>query len=370
MSIDKNHVSQLMIKQDAGFMVGLLLSLRQLGDKNDIPFLFSSIDFFSLIIYEASQFHIRNSPDISIKLQTDFSETVKQSRQRMKLFDDKVLGIEGIGEFFINTLTPEHQRELSKDHPFPLPKWMWTDIGLYLDASSQIPVGSTHLASFNSGITDPKDFFSNQTSHGLGLHLGSFLKLFADTITYVRMSDISITTKDMRYTQIYSKKYYGSKSEQINAGLAVIDIRLNFLALLSTKIVQWPTLFKWKFLSIYHSVSSLSKFSVSEHYHKLDSKQKESIGRLLKSPIGELMLSDRVIPLRNTLTHYGIDTRINDSEITEDPKELFGLIEACLPEWNYKRLHDFIDEQLNEHLLDMFDIWHQQTDISQSNSND
>jgi hypothetical protein len=360
----QKNIAKLMIKHDASFIIGLLLSLRQFNDKNDIPFLFSSIDFFSLIIYEASQFYSHNDPALKAKLQSDFSETVKQSRQRMKLFDDKVLGIEGIGELFINTLTPEHQRKLSEDHPFPLPKWMWTDIGIYLDVSRQIPVGSTHLASFNSGITNPKDFFSNQVSHGLGQHLGSFLKLFADTITFVRIRDISIATKDMRYKQIYSRKNYGSKDEKINAGLSVIDIRLNFLALLASKIVQWPTLFKWKFLSIYHSISSLDGFSKSEHFNTLDIRQKEAITRVLESPVGKLMLDDRVIPLRNTLTHYGIDTRIDSSKITEDAKDLFGLVNACLPDWSYKELHDFLDEQLSAHLLDMFNIWTEESNKS------
>ncbi|MFZ1360722.1 MAG: hypothetical protein WAS27_01665 [Candidatus Saccharimonadales bacterium] len=346
-----------LIRQDASFMVGLFLSLQKLKDKNNIPFLLSSIDFYSLIIYEASQFHIRNSPELSSQLQTEFSEIIKQSRQRMKLFDDKALGIEGIGSMFINTLTPQHQKELSKDHLIPLPKWMWTDIGVYIDKKSNIPVGTTHLASFNSGVTNPSDFFSPETSVGLGQHLGSFLKLYADTITFVRIKDVSVIAKDMRYNQIYSKKNYGSDNEQINAGLSVIDMRMNFLALLASRCSQSPTMFKWKFLSIYHAVSSLSKFSKTEHFTTLSNSQQQSITIVLSAPIAALMLSEEVTPLRNTLTHYGLDTRINSSELHDNRLRLFGLVEASLPDWDYERLYAFIDEQLQSSLLDMFEIW-------------
>ena len=241
-------IEEAMIRQDASFMIGLFLSLRKLDDRDDIPFLLSSIDFYSLIIYEASQFYSRNDPEISVRLESDFSEIIKQSRQRMKLFDDKVLGVDGIGRLFINTLTPQHQKELSKDHPFPLPKWMWTDIGVYMDEASGIPVGTTHLASFNSGVTNPNDFFSPGVSNGLGQNLGTFLKMFADTITFVRIRDVSIVAKDMRYNNIYSKKNYGSDDEQVNAGLSVIDMRMNFLALLILRCSSFPTIFKWKFL--------------------------------------------------------------------------------------------------------------------------
>lgn len=357
MSKSAISIEEAMIRQDASFMVGLFLSLQRLDDKDEIPFLLSCIDFYSLIIYEASQFYLRSNPEISTQLESDFSEIIKQSRQRMKLFDDRILGVDGIGRMFINTLTPEHQRELSKDHPFPLPKWMWTDIGIYLDEASGIPVGTTHLASFNSGVTNPNDFFSPGVSIGLGQSLGTFLKLFADAITFVRIRGVSIVAKDMRYNQIYSKKNYGSDNEQVNAGLSVIDMRMNFLALLALRCSPSPTMLKWKFLSIYHCISSLNKFSEAKHFSALDDSHKAAITKVLGSPIAALMLSAEAVPLRNTLTHYGVDTRIDRSRLNDNPQNLFGLVEATLPDWNYEKLNAFIDEELKNSLLDMFSIW-------------
>lgn len=346
-----------MIQRDASFAVGLLLAFKDADGKNGIPFILSSLDFYALIIHEASEYYTRHKMPEAIRLQSDFSDVIKQSRQRMKLFDDKVLGVDGIGELFINTLTPQHQSELSKDHRIPLPKWMWSDIGVYVDTETQIPVGTTHLASFNSGVTDPKQFFSGDTWRRLGENLGAFLIVAGKAVTLVRFKDISITSEDMRYNQIYSKKHYGSDSEQINAGLSVIDMRMNFLALLALQCSQSPTMFKWKFLSIYHAISSLNKFTQTVHFNTLNDKAKQSIENTLNSPIAALMLSAEAVPLRNTLTHYGLDTRLNTAKLHENAQTLYGLVEASFDGWTYETLNNFIDEQLKSTLLDMFNTW-------------
>lgn len=353
----KDNIERGMIQRDASFVVGLLLALKDTDGKNGIPFILSSIDFHALIIHEASEYYTRHSMPEASRLRSDFSDVIKQSRQRIKLFDDNVLGVDGIGELFINTLTPQHQTELSKDHRIPLPKWLWDDIGVYLDTDTQIPVGTTHLASFNSGITNPKLFFSADTWKSLGESLGIFLVIAGKAITLVRFKDVSITSEDMRYNQIYSKKHYGSDNEQVNAGLSVIDMRMNFLALLALKCSQSPTMFKWKFLSIYHAVSSLNKFTQTEHCNTLNNKSKQSIESTLNSPIATLMLSPEAVPLRNTLTHYGLDTRLDNSKLHDNAQTLYGLVEASFTEWTYDTLNSFLDEQLKGTLLDMFNTW-------------
>lgn len=346
-----------MIQRDASFAVGLLIAFKNADGKNGIPFILSSIDFHALIIHEASEYYTRHSLPEASRLRSDFSEVIKQSRQRIKLFDDNVLGVDGIGELFINVLTPRHQTELSKDHRIPLPKWLWDDIGVYVDTETQIPVGTTHLASFNSGITDPRQFFSADTWKRLGENLGAFLIIAGKAVTLVRFKDVSITSKDMRYNQIYSKKHYGSDNEQVNAGLSVIDMRMNFLALLALKCSKSPTMFKWKFLSIYHAVSSLDKFTRTTHFNTLNDKSKQSIKNTLNAPIATLMLSIEAVPLRNTLTHYGLDTRLNSSKLHDNAQTLYGLVEASFTEWTYDTLDNFLDEQLKDTLLDMFKTW-------------
>jgi hypothetical protein len=346
-----------MMQRDASFAVGLLLAFKDADGKNGIPFILSSIDFHALIIHEASEYYTRHNMPEASRLRSDFSEVIKQSRQRIKLFDDNVLGVDGIGELFINTLTPQHQTELSKDHRIRLPKWLWDDIGVYLDTDTQIPVCTTHLASFNSGITNPKQFFSADTWKSLGENLGMFLIIAGKAITLVRFKDVSITSKDMRYNQIYSKKHYGSDNEQVNAGLSVIDMRMNFLALLALKCSQSPTMFKWKFLSIYHAISSLNKFAQTEHFNTLNDKSKQSIKSTLNSPIAALMLSPEAVPLRNTLTHYGLDTRLDNSKLHDNAQTLYGLVEASFTEWTYGTLDSFLDEQLKGTLLDIFNTW-------------
>jgi len=125
---DLRVIEQGMIADDASFMVGLFLATQQLSGRANIPYLFSCIDFYSLIVYETYSYYAKNDPALAVKLKHAYEDDIKQSRQRMKLYDDKKLGIEGIGKTLLDTITPAHQKELSKTHRIKLPKRMWEDV--------------------------------------------------------------------------------------------------------------------------------------------------------------------------------------------------------------------------------------------------
>jgi len=351
-------ISRLMMHGDARFTLGFLLSVMQMDEHNKYPYIFSSIDFSSLITYEAAQFVVKKDPSEAVKFESDYLDIVKQSRQRMKIFDDKLLGIEGIGDIFANILVPEHFKKMSENHRFPLPKWMWSDISLYVDSQSAIPIGSTHLASFTSGVTNRDDLFSGEVAKGLGEHLGRFMAHFAGkTVLPIKINSPEITVRDIRYEHLYSLKNYGSSKLSINAGLSVIDFKLNFLAICLSDCEQSFTLFKWKFLSIYHSISSLAQFSTTHEFTNLSSDKKESIKSVLSCELSGIMQSPEATILRNTLTHYGIDSRINSSALVLQNTADHGLIEAIFSDWKYQDLYDLIDKELQTSLLDIFHIW-------------
>jgi hypothetical protein len=351
-------ISRLMIHGDARFTLSFLQSVMQMDESSRYPFLFASLDFSALITYEAAQFIMKKEPSEASKFKSDYADIVKQSRQRMKIFDDKLLGVKGVGEVFSNTLVPEHLKKMSEDHIVPLPRWMWSDISLYVDGASGIPISSTHLASFSSGITNPKDLFSGKVAHGLGEHLGRFMAYFAGkAVNPISVSAPNITVRDIRYEDLYSLENYGSSEVSVNAGLSVIDMKLNFLAICLKDYEESFTLFKWKFLTIYHAISSLTQFAKTVDFKNLSEGKKALVELVLASELSGLMQSDEAKILRNTLTHYGIDSRVNSSALILYDKNDHGLVSEIFSDWTYVSLYRLIDQELQTNLLDIFHIW-------------
>lgn len=353
---DLRLIERSMISDDASFMVGLFLATQQLPGKANIPYLFSCIDFYSLIVYETYSYYVKNDAALAVKLKHAYEDDIKQSRQRMKLYDDKKLGIEGIGKTLLDTITPAHQKEVSKTHRIRLPKWMWEDVSLYFIEGNPIALGSTHLASFNTGI-DVVRMFDPTTAKEFGQELGRFLIATAKGITLVRLPKINVTTQDIRSEKLYAANKYGSSSKTVNAGLSIIDMSLNFAALCLPPSTRHTTLFKWKFLSVYHAISSLRMLYDSSHAGDVSTEMLVNIKRVLDTDFAQLLESKGANALRNTLTHYGIDTRLDTKPLNMKQRQFYGLIEASLPGWTYESLATQLDVHIQDEMLNMLQAW-------------
>ena len=353
---DLRAIEQGMIRDDASFMVGLSLATRQLPGKSNIPYLFSCIDFYSLIVHETYSYYTKHDPVLATKLKHAYEDDIKQSRQRMKLYDDKKLGIEGIGETLLDTITAAHQKELSKTHRIELPKWMWRDVGLYFVEGNPAAISSTHLASFNMGI-DVVRMFNPTTATEFGQELGRFLIAMAKSITLVRLPQINVITKDVRSERIYTEQKYGSSSKTVNAGLSIIDMNMNFAALCLPPSTRHTTLFKWRFLTTYHAISSLRMLRNSTHAGDINAKTLDNIERVLDTDFANLLESEGAAVLRNTLTHYGLDTRLDAGKLSMKQRQFYGLVEASLPDWTYESLATQLDVHIQDNMADMFHAW-------------
>ena len=353
---EQESLERTFIANDASFMVGLFLATRSMPGRSNIPYLFSCIDFYSLIVHETYNYHLKRDPDYAAKLKHRYAEDIKRSRQRVKIFDDNKLGIEGIGKTLLDTITPAHQKNLSKTHRIKLPKWMWDDIGLYFIEGNPIAIASTHLASFNTGI-DIVRMFDPSTHKEFGEELGRFLIEFAKTIDLVRLPALSIIAKDVRSESIYTTKRYGSPSKLINAGLSIIDMNLNFMGLCLPPSSRHLTLFKWKFLTTYHCVSSLKLFLASSHADDINGEVLEKLRLALDNDFARLLETEGASALRNTFTHYGLDSRLNTEYLTQERSTYYGLVESALPEYNFSRMSEELDEYIKKELLNLFDSW-------------
>lgn len=349
-------IERSMIEADASFMVGLFLATRRLSGTTPIPYLFSSIDFYSLVIHEAYNYYTKHDPARSARLKHRYADDIKQSRQRVKLYDDKKLGIEGIGKTLLDTITLAHQKKLSQTHRIKLPKWAWQDVGLYFVEGNPIAIGSTHLASFNMGI-DVVRVFDPTTATDFGTASGHFLAEVADSIFLLRLPPLTITAQDTRSEKLYTEQRYGSSSKTVNAGLSIIDMNLNFAALCLPPSTRHITLFKWKLLTTYHAISSLRMLYDSPYASDIRADILSNIKRVLDTDFANLLQSTGANILRNTLTHYGIDTRLDAKQLNMEQRQLYGLVEASLPGWTYESLATQLDAHIQNEMLDMFYAW-------------
>ena len=349
-------IEQSMIADDASFMVGLFLATRQLPGRTSIPYLFSCVDFYSLIVYEAYSYYLKHDPAFAAQLKHQYESDIKQSRQRVKLYDDKKLGIEGIGKTLLSTITLAHQKELSKTHRIKLPKWMWQDLSLYFVEGNPIAIGSTHLASFNLGI-DIVRMFDPTTATEFGQELGRFLATISKGIVLLRLPQINVVSQDMRSEKLYTTQNYGSSSTTVNAGLSIVDMNTNFAALCLPPSTRHTTLFKWKFLTTYHAISSLKMLYNSPHASKINADTLQNIKRVLDTDFANLLQTTGANMLRNTLTHYGIDTRLDTARLSMNQRQFYGLVESSLPGWSYESLATRLDKYLQSIMLNMFHTW-------------
>lgn len=354
---DLRTIEQRMIRDDAGFMIGLLLATQQLPSGSDVPYLFSCIDFHSLIMYETYNYYRGHDPAFATRLKHSYEDDIKQSRQRVKLYNDKKLGIEGIGESLFDIISSAHQKELSKTHRIKLPRWMWKDVGLYFVEGRSEAIGSTHLGSFNTGI-DVSRMFDSATAKGFGEELGRFfVEVAGKNIVQLTLPQLNIVAKDIHSEELYTERNYGSSSKIINAGLSIIDMNLNFIALCLPPSMRHTTLFKWKFLMIYHIISSLRMLHDSPHAEGMDARVLRNIERVLDTDLAHLLAGESASILRNTLTHYGVDTRIDVGMLNTRQKLLYGLVEASLPGLTYADLAKKLDVFIQDEALNMFRAW-------------
>lgn len=345
-----------MIKSDANYMIGMFFAIQQLLPQAQTPYYFFCIDFYSLIVHEAYHYYSTVEPELAKKFKQLYAADIMQSRQRIKMYDDTKLGIEGVGKTLIETITPKHREKLSETHRIKIPKRMWSDVSLYFIEGKAAPIGSTHLASFNMGI-DIIRTFDKSSATGLGEGLGHFLVAISDAVAYVRLPQINVKTHDINSDKLYAKDRYGSSSKLINAGLSVIDMDLNFAALCLPNPTNFTTLFKWKFLMTYHALSSLTMLFESSHIDTIDPEIAGRIKVIVNSDLAMIFKSKGANALRNTLTHYRLDTRLDFRRLNSDPKLFFGIIEAALPEWSYAELVSYLDKQIINTLLNPLGAW-------------
>ena len=149
-----------------------------------------------------------------------------------------------------------------------------------------------------------------------------------------------------RQVNIFSMVFNGSKTIDLNFSLLLFLASLNFMQYLFRNVVVGapPTLFKLKFITLYHLISSLEK--LKNYYYStglLSDDSKAYFQEILEDK--ELVSLKKQKTFRNILAHYSI-RKIPESSLIIS-KDLFGLVEYCFGGSTYTE----IDEMLNGQIL-------------------
>lgn len=331
------------IREDATFVGRYLSALRRSENRSFAPQLsFCMGSYLALFIYEGLR-KLRSIDDtLAQELSSGAEQMIARSRHSLKFFEDTKRGLDGVRSAFGDEIIPAH-----RDYFVGLLRFKWLepfakDIGIYRYHDRVI--STTHSATFALGLEaraisqDDAGAQVRQFSEEYGQYFGrlgaridTHPTSFPDTLD---PSAFSQKVEDLRSAKFYPDTFNGDSTPDLNAALVLLLGHLNFItdvvAPEGSEAPQSYTTFKIRFLTIYQVVRSLSILrDVQAETLRPDSRA--VIDTILQHPASISILRDDVRPLRNTLMHYGLDSRLDPSAV-DTSAFIRSLIVATLDE--------------------------------------
>ncbi|MBX3037497.1 MAG: hypothetical protein KF758_11365 [Anaerolineales bacterium] len=350
-----------MIKQDVIFYYDIMpkLALREsIG-----VLIFGLMPYLSLFTVETYNYFQKNYPEKAKLILREHESIISASRMRIKLFDDKEKRIDGVFDLLKWIIDFNREKYINEHKGFlaPLKRALQDDLGIFLYQGHVI--GSTHVGLFNIGY-DKSDFpeidvefsdilkkMSESVGFSLGRYLGQLCSLLGlspdniDSIFIYNIDDGEMKYKDAKADRYFNNVFNGNKTIDLNFGLLLFLATTNFMQYSLMNIVSNtpPTLFKLKFIMLYHLASSLEKL---KKYYYADGLLRENSKLYFQEILedDELKFLKKQKEFRNTLIHYSI-REIPENKLNKS-KELFGLVEYYFIDRDYYEIDKMLDRQI------------------------
>jgi hypothetical protein len=277
------------------------------------------------------------------------------------LFEDTKRGVEGQVAYFREEIIPLHRRTFLGRFPL-VPPWA-KDLGIYLYEG--VPVSSTHAATFALGF-EPRQLFRSDSANllrSVAEEYGRYVAILgvqpeAQAASFATQIDpAQLKDRDVRGERYYANTFNGSATPEINALLGVFRASLNFVCTLlplDQVPASWQTIFKIRYLTVYHVLRSLEILR-DDHKSKLTTASTTAIQRIVTTPDAQLLVDQASRPFRNTLMHYGLDDRI-DLTTLDLTRPLYGLVQSCFQGHDHKSLAEVLEKQA-EHAAETLNRW-------------
>jgi hypothetical protein len=331
--------------------------------------LLCTLSYLSLIIFESHSYFSRADPTLGKSLALQYSTVIQQSRHRIKMFDDNKRGMEGISKYFSDGLIAAHHDKFIGSVQTSLPESWRTDLGLTTYDGRQ--VATTHVVHFNMGT--PPNMLTNQITNlpkDIGEDMGRYLatvtallktavpQLSWDMASFLSLIDASkLAVRDVRSSEYYGSRFGGQLPIGLLAGLDTFRCTLNSINLLisaDTSANAAETQLKIRFVTLYHVLNGLQELRAA-HSKSLNAAAIKRLQQLEQHPTSILLRQPSLKPLRNTLIHYGLDTRLPSTAI-DLSKPMAGLVDYYLPNIGFTDLATKLREH-TERVASSLNAW-------------
>lgn len=332
------------VERDVTWIGRLIADSRDPASAGAASIVWLCIEPYSSLIVHESHKKLKDTDAALAALVTGgFDDVVKRGRHSLKLFEDTGAhsgfgGIDGQLAYFRDEIVPAHHAHFIGGVRRPF-RFLGRDLGLFTYDGKIIT--TSHVATLHFGmpaldllaiIGPDVAKFTEQYGNYFG-HLGAQIPATGGTFLSRLDPALMGTGPDKVAAKYYARVFDGPGNADLNPLLTVFQSMANFAAYVvsctdaSGKMDY--TEFKVRCIAAYQVLSSL-RLLRQDRRHALTPRSQAQLATILDSPEAQQLLARDTKPFRNTLMHYGIDSRVPASSIDlADP--LFGLTRFYFP---------------------------------------
>ncbi|MFG3370337.1 hypothetical protein ACGF0K_35970 [Streptomyces sp. NPDC048156] len=355
-----NDIALALIAQDIMFLRRFAHSVTAAPDQAVIP-MFCMHNYMCLIIHESHQALHHVAPDIADALAYDCAPAIERARHSVKLYDDSHKELDDIGADF-RRIIDEHREEFLDNAWLPRARPLERDLVLWRFRGKL--VSTSHTASFF--LAFPPQAFKDEDDLGPRLHAvaveqGSYIAAAADGLPWHGPTALDglqkkdLTENEVRAEEYYRRSFDPALREEIKASLTALTCALNTAdALLAddTTPSSATTLFKLRYITLHHALSSLRKLN-DQYGAGLRPTSRTLLKDILDAPMSSLILQAHG-DFRNTLVHYRPRRKVQGRLSLDAP--LFGLLDAYFSADQARSLSDALALH-TAHVADRMSAW-------------
>ena len=335
----RNHLISHAIATDAQFVGRFVGSLQQPHVQPVRPVAsLCLVSYLSLFVHESYQRLKASQPALAASVSSKTSAIIERSRHSLKLFEDTKRWFTGQLAYFRDEIIDAHKaRFLGKAWFWPA-RFFETDLGLFL--YNNVSISSTHAATLALGF-EPRALLDKGGStlvRDTFTEYGHYFALLGATIDRHAVSFASslhptrLKSEDVRSARYYTRIFNGASTPEINALLDIFRVSMNFINSvlpIDNTPGSYQTIFKIRFLTLYQVIRSLDILR-QERRNQLSAASIDAIRSIVDTVESRILTDGQARPFRNTLMHYGPDTRI-DLTAVDLQAPLYGLVKICFP---------------------------------------
>jgi len=363
MKTEKNSSNQyielLNIASDTDFYFNIVQELEQVDFSSII--IFNLIPYLSMYVVESMKWIFQNYSIDRKDIQIKHKDIIASSRNRLKFFDDREKSIDQNIDF-LELIIASQNEVFNFKHKGLLgsnKKLLQCDMGIVYHDNHVI--SSTLTDIINLGYSENEvnippnkhhesfEDLSGEVGHDIGEYLGSLVKVFEiESQGFLGLKSLSKT--DFYYCDLKTNKLLQRIFPTINNNILRLYLlyflsEINFLLLLNNTpgLKGHSSLFKIKYVTIFHFVSSIKKMC---NYALPKGLIDESASRKLNDLVNHdgIQFLCKQKKFRNALTHYEIRD-IPENKLDRQ-KPLFGFVGNYFTELTYHELSSMVDSIL------------------------